>query len=158
MDPEFVDEERIPLTQTSYDNTPYNDTLYGETSFNRDDTAAQSAKPQDDLAEPLGNVDTQIKALERNFNIKIPSEECGRFRIITGYLQVEKNPGEYVNVTKSSGEFLASTSTLRTRLGATLARTLLGIETPALVKTRSRLILENLPTEIEMEDLFSKKY
>ena len=68
------------------------------------------------------------------------------------YLQVEKSPGEYANVTKANGEFLAE-STMRTRLGASLARSLLGIETPASVRSRSRVLSQEIPTELEMNDL-----
>ena len=65
----------------------------------------------------------------------------------SGYLQVEKYPGKY---------FLAE-STMRTRLGASLARSLLGIETPTPVKTRSRVLMQEIPTEVEMEDLAPQK-
>ena len=45
-------------------------------------------------------------------------------------------------------------STLRApRLGASFARNLLNIETPKTVKTCSRLLLKEIPTEIEMEEL-----
>ena len=104
------------------------------------------------MQEELKNVDTEINALERGFNVKIPPEERGRFRRSSGYLQVEKSPGEYVSVTKSNGELLAA-STLRTRLGASLARRLLGIETPASVRSRSRVLIQDIPTELEMDDL-----
>ena len=82
--------------------------------------------------------------------MKIPPEERGRFRLSRGYLQVEKSPGEYANISKSNGEFLAE-STMRTRLGASLARRLLGIETPASSKSYSRVLLKDL--DIEMDEL-----
>ena len=82
--------------------------------------------------------------------MKIPPEEQGRFRLSRGYLQVEKSPGEYANISKSNGEFLAE-STMRTRLGASLARELLGIETPSLSKSYSRVLLKDL--DIEMDEL-----
>ena len=94
--------------------------------------------------------------MEKGFNVNIPPEERGRFRMSSGYLQVEKSPGKYANITKSNGEFLAE-STMRTRLGASLARSLLGIETPTSVKTRSRVLMQEIPTEIEMEDLAPQK-
>ena len=68
----------------------------------------------------------------------------------SGYLQVEKSPGEYANISKSNGEFLAE-STMRNRLGASLARSLLGIETPSSSKSYSRVLLKDL--EIEMDEL-----
>ena len=71
-------------------------------------------------------LDVEINAFECGFNVKIPPEERNRFRHSSGYLQVEKSPGEFVNVTKSNGELLAA-STMRTRLGASLARELLDI-------------------------------
>ena len=46
---------------------------------------------------------------------------------------------------------------MRSRLGASLARSLLGIETPTSVKTRSRVLLQEIPTEIEMDDLTPQK-
>ena len=82
--------------------------------------------------------------------MKIPPEERGRFRLSRGYLQVEKSPGEYANISKSNGEFLAE-STMRTRLGASLARRLLGIETPSSSKSYSRVLLKDL--DIEMDEL-----
>ena len=68
----------------------------------------------------------------------------------SGYLQVEKSPGEYANISKSNGEFLAE-STMRNRLGASLARSLLGIETPSSSKSYSRVLLKDL--DIEMDEL-----
>ena len=70
----------------------------------------------------------------------------------SGYLQVEKSPGEYANISKSNGELLAA-STMRARLGASLARELLGIETPSSARSRSRVLLKEMPTELEMNDL-----
>ena len=69
----------------------------------------------------LEKKDGQINALERRFNAKIPPEARARFRLSNGHLQFEKSLGEFVTVTKSNGEFLAE-STMRTRLGASLAR------------------------------------
>ena len=56
-----------------------------------------------------------------------------------------------MSVTKSNGEFLAE-STMRSRLGASLARTLLGIETPSSVRSRTRVLIQEMPTELEMDD------
>ena len=100
-------------------------------------------------------MDVQINALERNFNVEIPREQRGRFRLNNGYLQVESD-GKYVSLTKANGEFLAA-STLRSRLGGSLARSLLGIETPKSTKTRSRRLLDTVPTEIEMDELTPDK-
>ena len=72
------------------------------------------------------------------------------------YLQIEKSPGEYVNITKSNGELLA-TRTIRGRLGASLARSLLGIETPSSVRSRSRVLIQDIPTELEMADLIPQR-
>ena len=68
----------------------------------------------------------------------------------SGYLQVEKSPGEYANISKSNGEFLAE-STMRNRLGAALARSLLGVETPSSSKSYPRVLLKDL--DIEMDEL-----
>lgn len=46
---------------------------------------------------------------------------------------------------------------MRTRLGTALARSLLGIETPKVVKMRSKLLYETVPTELEMDDLAPDK-
>ena len=136
IEPEFVDEERIPLLERDEnieDDSVYEDTQQ-ETSFN----------------EPQTELDTEINALERGFNVKIPYEDRARFRMSSGYLQVEKSPGEYANISKSNGEFLAE-STMRNRLGASLARSLLGIETPSSSKSYSRVLLKDL--DIEMDEL-----
>ena len=144
FEPEFIDEERIPLLERDEnigDDSIYEDTQQ-ETSFNNDD----------DVQEETQKLDTEINALERGFNVKISPEERGRFRLSRGYLQVEKSPGEFVNVTKSNGEFLTE-STIRSRLGTSLARELLGIETPSSVRSRTRVLIQDIPTELEMDDL-----
>ena len=147
IEPDFVDEERIPLLnenddrlaalQEHVDDSIYEDSQ-AETSFTQEDEQQQQ------------ELDVEINALERGFNVKIPPEERGRFRLSRGYLQVEKSPGEYANISKSNGEFLAE-STMRTRLGASLARSLLGIETPSSSKSYSRVLLKDL--DIEMDEL-----
>ena len=141
MEPEFIDEERIPLLERDENN---DDSIYedsqAETSFFQEDEQRQQ------------ELDVEINALARGFNVSIPSEERIRFRRSSGYLQVEKSPGEFVNVTKSNGEFLAE-STMRSRLGASLARELLGIETPSSARSRSRVLIQDIPTELEMDDL-----
>ena len=141
FEPEFVDDENIPLLERdeNIEDSIYEDSQ-AETSFNDDDV------------QETQKLNIDLNALERGFNVKIPPEERGRFRLSSGYLQVEKSPGEYVSVTKSNGELLAA-STLRTRLGASRARSLLGIETPSSVRSRSRVLLQDIPSEIEMDEL-----
>ena len=149
MKPEFIDEERIPLLERDEnigDDSVYDDSVYedsqAETSFTQEDEQQQQEL----------DVEVEINALERGFNVKIPPEERIRFRRSSGYLQIEKSPGEFVNVTKSNGEFLAA-STMRARLGASLARELLGIETPSSVRSRTRVLIQDIPTELEMDEL-----
>ena len=145
FEPEFIDEERVPLINQyeNNDDSVYEDSQ-AETSFFQEDEQQQQ------------ELDVEINALERGFNVKIPPEERIRFRRSSGYLQIEKSPGEFVNVTKSNGELLAA-STMRARLGASLARELLGIETPASVRSRSRVLSQEIPTELEMDDLTPQK-
>ena len=88
--------------------------------------------------------------MERGFNIKIPYEERGRFRLSSGYLQVEKSPGEYVNISKSNGEFLAE-SNMHNCLRASLARRLLDIKTPPSSRSQARVLLKDV--DIEMNKL-----
>ena len=123
MEDEFIDEDRVPLIDRyeNNDDSVYEDTQ--TTSFTQEDEQQQQ------------ELDVEINALERGFNVKIPPEERGRFMRSSGYLQVEKSPGEFLNITKSNGEVLAA-STMHTRLGASLARELLGIETPSSVRSR----------------------
>ena len=124
LDPEFIDEERVPLID-QYENN--DDSIYedsqAETSFSQDDIIQQEAtKAELRLRERnLEKKDEEINALERRFNAKIPPEARARFRLSNGHLQFEKSLREFVTVTKSNGEFLAE-STMRTRLGASLAR------------------------------------
>ena len=148
IEPDFVDDENIPLLN---ENDDVDDSVY-ETSFNNDDVIQQEANEIElrRRERNLEKLDTEINALERGFNVKIPPEERGRFRMSSGYLQVEKSPGEYANISKSNGEFLAE-STMRNRLGASLARSLLGIETPSSSKSYSRVLLKDL--DIEMDEL-----
>ena len=142
--PDFVDDENIPLLN---ENDDVDDSIYEETSFNNDDVIQQEANEIElrRRERNLEKLDTEINALERGFNVKIPPEERGRFRMSSNYLQVEKSTGEYVSVTKPNGEFFAA-STLRTRLGAPLARSLLGIE-------KFSHVIQEIPTELEMDDL-----
>ena len=153
IEPDFVDDENIPLLNENddVDDSVYEDSQ-AETSFNNDDVIQQEANEIElrRRERNLEKLDTEINALERGFNVKIPPEERGRFRMSSGYLQVEKSPGEYANISKSNGEFLAE-STMRNRLGASLARSLLGIETPSSSKSYSRVLLKDL--DIEMDEL-----
>ena len=152
MNPEFIDEERVPLIDQyeNNDESVYEDSQ-AETSFS--DMQQEATEAELRLRERhLEKKDGQINALESRFDVKIPPEERIRFRLSSGHLQVEKSSGEYVNVTKSNGEFLAE-STMRSRLGASLARSLLGIETPSSVRSRSRVLIQEMPTELEMDDL-----
>ena len=149
IEPDFVDDENIPLLHRDddIDDSVYEDSQ-AETSFNNDDVIQQEANEIElrRRERNLEKLDTEINALERGFNVKIPPEERGRFRMSSDYLQVEKSPGEYVSVTKPNGEFFAA-STLRTRLGAPLARSLLGIETRE--SKKSRVLLKKLDIEID---------
>ena len=140
IEPEFIDEERVPLIDRYEDN---DDSVY-------EDSQAETSFNDDDVQEENQKLDREINALERGFNVKIPPEERSHFRLSSGYLQVEKSPGEYVSVTRSNGELLAA-STLRTRLGASRARSLLGIETPSSSKSYPRVLLKDL--DIEMDEL-----
>ena len=151
MEPEFIDEERIPLLERDENETTVYEDSQAETSFS--DMQQEATEAELRLRERhIEKKDGQINALERRFSVKIPPEERIRFRLSSGYLQVEKSPGEFVNVTKSNGEFLAE-STMRSRLGASLARELLGIETPSSTRFRSRVLIQDIPTELEMDDL-----
>ena len=147
--PDFVDDENIPLLN---ENDDVDDSIYedsqAETSFNNDDVIQQEANEIElrRRERNLEKLDTKINALERGFNVKIPPEERGRFRMSSGYLQVEKSPGKYTNISQSDGTFLAE-STLRNRLGAPLARSLLGIETRE--SKKSRVLLKKLDIEID---------
>ena len=153
IEPDFVDDENIPLLNENDDvDDSVDEDSQAETSFNNDDVIQQEANEIElrRRERNLEKLDTEINALERGFNVKIPPEERGRFRMSSGYLQVEKSPGEYANISKSNGEFLAE-STMRNRLGASLARSLLGIETPSSSKSYSRVLLKDL--DIEMDEL-----
>ena len=152
IEPEFINDENIPLLERDDDieDSRYDQDSQAETSFNNDRLAALQEHDVMPSHEVQQKLDVEINALERGFNVKIPPEERGRFRMSSGYLQVEKSPGEYANISKSNGEFLAE-STMRTRLGASLARRLLGIETPSSSKSYSRVLLKDL--DIEMDEL-----
>ena len=58
-----------------------------------------------------------------------------------------------MNVTKSNGEFLAESTHANTARSASLARELLGIETPSSVRSRTRVLIQDIPTELEMDEL-----
>ena len=154
MEPEFSMKSacRLSMRYENEDDSVYEDSQ-AETSFNNDDVIQQEANEIElrRRERNLETLDVEINALESRFNVKIAPEERVRFRRSGGYLQVEKSPGEFVNITKSNGEFLAA-STLRTRLGASLARELLGIETPSSVRSRSRVLIQEMPTELEMDE------
>ena len=94
METEFIDEENAPLLGEDNDDSVYEDSQ-AETSFTRDDDVIQQ---EANKIEPRQKLDTEINALERGFNVKIPPEKRGRFRMSSGNLQVEKSPGEYVSI------------------------------------------------------------
>ena len=81
-----------------------------ETSFNHDSIIQHEANHATLRYHELelNKLDKQINALERVFKVKIPSHERIRFRLLKDHLQVSKPSGEYVNLTKNNGEFLAS--------------------------------------------------
>ena len=91
IEPEFVDEGRIPLLERdeNIDDSVYEDSQT-KTSFNHDDVIQQEANEIElrRRERNLEKLDTEINALERGFNVKIPPEERGRFRMSSGYLQV----------------------------------------------------------------------
>ena len=149
MEPDFVDDENIPLLN---ENDDVDDSIYedsqAETSFTNDDVIQANEIELRRRERNLEKLDTEINALERGFNVKIPPEERGRFRMSSDYLQVEKSPGKYTNISQSDGTFLAE-STMRNRLGAPLARSLLGIETRK--SKKSRILLKKL--DIEKDEL-----
>ena len=164
MDPDFVDEERIPLMEEDDDDSLYEDVDEGQTETpfmeiptepGPDIQAEATREKMRRIEKNIEDMDLKINALERNFGVKIPREQRSRFRLNNGYLQID-NEGKYENLTKLNGELLAA-STLHGRLGASLARGLLGIETPQAVKTESRLLLDTVPTENEIEELAPDK-
>ena len=71
FEPEFIDEERIPLLER--DENIEDDSIYldsqAETSFSQEEDEQQQQE-----------LDVEINALERGFNVKIPPEERIRFR------------------------------------------------------------------------------
>ena len=98
-------------------------------------------------------LDGEISRLEQVFKVHISSSDKHRFRMSGWHLQFEKFSGEWVSLTQSNGDFYAE-STIRNRLGRTLARNVLGIEgTPEGVKAKSRILWKELPTDIEMDEL-----
>ena len=160
---EFIGDENTPLLHTYENNDDGVEEVQEETSFNsvskdhdaiiREEAAWVELRRCEKNLEKLNK---EINALESGFNVKIPFEERGRFRISGNQLQVKRSPGEYVSLTKLNGEFYVA-STMRTRLGASLARSLLGVETPMSVKTGYRTLLHKIPTDIEMDDLTPQK-
>ena len=93
MEPDFVDEERVPLLHRDDD---IDDSVYEDSQAETSDDVIQQEANEIELRRRernLEKLDTEINALERGFNVKIPPEERGRFRMSSGYLQVEKSPG-----------------------------------------------------------------
>ena len=85
IEPEFI-EERLPLID-QYENN--SDSVY-------EDTQTTSFTQEDE--QERQELDVEINALERGFNVKISPEERGRFMC---------TPREFISVTKSNGELLA---------------------------------------------------
>ena len=81
MENEFIDEERLPFIERYDDN---NDSIY------QDDEQETSFSQQEDTN--MRDLNVQINALERGFNVEIPPEERARFRLSSGYFQIEKFP------------------------------------------------------------------
>ena len=130
--------------------------VYGEDGFSLDDDEQTY-----DSVTPSSRIDRQrrdlvrgkIRDLEKKFNTSIPPTEYDRFRLSGKELQFKKSDGQYVSLTNTrSGKFLES-SGIRSRLGAGLARYLLGLKTPSQDKARATKVLDTLPTELEMDEL-----
>ena len=78
IEPEFIDDENIPLLERDENNDSVYEDTQTETSFSHDDVIQQD----------IEKIDREINALERGFNVKIPPEERSRFRISGNHLQV----------------------------------------------------------------------
>jgi len=141
--------EDIPLddyNNEAYDNEAYED----DTAFNDNTYDSIPGSKLASLHREL--VQGKIRDLEKKFGTSIPTTEYDRFRISGKDLQLEKSNGQYVSLTNSrSGKFLES-SGIHNRLGASLARELLNIETPKKEKEQARKILDKT-VDIKMEEL-----
>ena len=73
MEPEFIDEERIPLLEGDENNG--DDSIYEDSQ----DSQAETSFTQEDEQQQQ-ELDVEINALERGFNVKISPEERGRFQ------------------------------------------------------------------------------
>jgi len=141
--------EDIPLDD--YDNEAYDNEAYeDDTAFNDNTYDSIPGSKLASLHREL--VQGKIRDLEKKFGTSIPTTEYDRFRISGKDLQLEKSNGQYVSLTNSrSGKFLES-SGIHNRLGASLARELLNIETPKKEKEQARKILDKT-VDIKMEEL-----
>ena len=157
IEPDFVDDENIPLLHRDddIDDSVYEDSQ-AETSFNNDDVIQQ----EDTEAElrrrerNLETLDVEINALERGFNVKIPPEERGRFRMSSGYLQVEKSPGRICQyLTKPNGTILRRKYHAQPPRSATCSKS--AGHRDSGVEILSRVLLKKL--DIEMDKLPPQK-
>ena len=92
MEPEFIDEERIPLLERDEingDDSIYEDSQV-ETSFFQEEDEQQQQK-----------LDVEINALERGFNVKIPPEERGREDIWRILMQSRTHAYEIARATEN---------------------------------------------------------
>ena len=62
IEPEFIDDENIPLLERDENNDSVYEDTQTETSFSHDDVIQQD----------IEKIDREINALERGFNVKIP--------------------------------------------------------------------------------------
>ena len=132
--PKSIVEENIPLLERDENINDNGDYLAVKTSFTYDDIIQQEVMESElrRREKNLDRIDTELNAFRASFQrekylLKSKVDlEC--------LADTSKFPGEYVNISKSNGEFLAE-STMRTRLGATLTRRLLSIETSSSVNS-----------------------
>ena len=83
IEPDFIDEEQIPLLQRedNYEDG-YDNNIANETSFTEHDDIIQNEATQAELRlreKHLDEKDKRVNALERVFKVKIPSEERSKF-------------------------------------------------------------------------------
>jgi len=138
--------EKIPMDDYDNEDEAYNE---DDTAFNDEENTYDST-PGSKLASLHRKlIRGKIKDLEKKINTSVPTTEYDRFRLSGKDLQFEKSSGQYVTNSRS-GKFLEK-SGIRSRLGATLARDLLDIETSQKDKLQARKLLEAV--DIEMNDL-----
>ena len=149
MEPEFIDEERIPLLERDEDSQAetivfmtYIQQAEKRLSYNERHAGRSAKKRRADQRSRAQGFNVKNTSPKSEFDLGFPAG-TSRLKNPRGIRQRYK-----IQRRISRGEYDAHTFRR-----VACAVELLGIETPSSVRSRTRVLIQDIPTELEMDDL-----